>query len=235
MRGAQDLSQAVSALMPASGPLMAASLEVAVPLWQERVASLSADERLAKVGDISQMLAEKGDVLQYGGGKRGEAAACFNALAEGLAILSYCPGGVTFLGQHWEAAEGASRQHQGSERSTGDSLVEPDQASMSASGATASTRPAVTWEKFKLRGGWRWDGRIEGYDGWVLRVLTLHGLEWEVHEVRDGVMHLVASGSRMRVPVLQKEYVGKREAISLWMQHLRSLGVEIPGEWVRGD
>lgn len=46
-------------------------------------------------------LASRGDVLQYGGGKRGEAAAVFNHLARGLAALAHCPGGVTFAGRHW--------------------------------------------------------------------------------------------------------------------------------------
>jgi hypothetical protein len=46
-----------------------------------------------------------GDVLQYGGGKRGEAAKAFNVLAEGLALLSFCPGGVKFAGMHFGAPE----------------------------------------------------------------------------------------------------------------------------------
>jgi hypothetical protein len=45
----------------------------------------------------------KGDVLQFGSKKRGEAAKAFNALAEGLAALSFCEGGVTFLGLHFES------------------------------------------------------------------------------------------------------------------------------------
>lgn len=41
-----------------------------------------------------------GDTLQFGG-RRGEAATVFNALARGVAALALAPGGVCFAGQHW--------------------------------------------------------------------------------------------------------------------------------------
>lgn len=41
-----------------------------------------------------------GDTLQFGG-RKGEAANVFNALARGLAALALAPGGVHFAGQHW--------------------------------------------------------------------------------------------------------------------------------------
>lgn len=47
-------------------------------------------------------IAEKGDILQYRGGKKGETARVFNLTAEALAHLAFCPGGVTFMGQHFE-------------------------------------------------------------------------------------------------------------------------------------
>lgn len=51
---------------------------------------------------VAQLLAEKGDVLMYGGGRRGEAAEAFNHLAHALAVMSFLPGGVRFAGTCWE-------------------------------------------------------------------------------------------------------------------------------------
>lgn len=48
-------------------------------------------------------VAERGDVLQYGGKKMGSAAEVFNHLARGLAVLAHAPGGVDFAGLHFEA------------------------------------------------------------------------------------------------------------------------------------
>jgi hypothetical protein len=64
-------------------------------------------------------IAQHGDALLYKEGttrdkKTGETrnigtAEMVNKLVEGLAILSFCPGGVTFLGLHFEASEIAKR------------------------------------------------------------------------------------------------------------------------------
>ena len=78
------------------------TLEVAVPLWIEDVRSWTTERRMNRAAICGQHIAEKGDVLQFGG-KKGEAAEAFNRLAEGLAILAYWPGGVTFSGVRWEA------------------------------------------------------------------------------------------------------------------------------------
>ena len=79
------------------------ALSAAVPL---RIADLkarggpsAADLNACK--DISRLIAEKGDVLLYGG-KSHEAAYVFNRLAQGIAVLAFLPGGVTCFGQHWE-------------------------------------------------------------------------------------------------------------------------------------
>jgi hypothetical protein len=52
-------------------------------------------------------IAEQGDTLLYR--VKGKSAEMINKLVEGLAILSFCPGGVTFLGIHFEAADMAKR------------------------------------------------------------------------------------------------------------------------------
>lgn len=84
-----------------SSDMLRSTLGVAVPIWVMELKKLPwpAIEKIAH--ESAQVVAEKGDVLQFGG-KKGEAAKAFNALAKGLAALSFCPGGVTFLGDHYE-------------------------------------------------------------------------------------------------------------------------------------
>ena len=87
--------------------LLRTCLCVTVPLWIQvwklRVASWS-DALVRERGSLlSTIVASQGDIIQFRGGKKGDTAAAFNALAEGVALLAYCPGGVTFLGDHWEA------------------------------------------------------------------------------------------------------------------------------------
>lgn len=42
-------------------------------------------------------------IIQFRSKTKGASAAAFNALAEGLACLSFCPGGARFLVLDWEA------------------------------------------------------------------------------------------------------------------------------------
>jgi len=86
------------------GPLMLATLQVAVPLWAERLKHQRLADLLPRARELAQVVAEKGDVLQFKSKKRGETAKAFDALAEGLAILSFAPGGVRFSGVHFENA-----------------------------------------------------------------------------------------------------------------------------------
>jgi hypothetical protein len=72
--------------------LLKLALEIAVPLWMERLCYLPFD-----------VVAHQGDIIQFRGKKKGETAAAFNKLAEGLACLAFAPGGVKFLNCHWEA------------------------------------------------------------------------------------------------------------------------------------
>lgn len=62
-------------------------------------------------------IAHRGDVLMFGGkgsggvmveGK-GSAARLFNHMAKSLAIMAFFPGGVTFLGDHWEVEMSLSK------------------------------------------------------------------------------------------------------------------------------
>lgn len=54
------------------------------------------DKEVEEARAFGRVLAEKGDVLLYGGKKKGEAAELFNRLAESMAIMAFNPGGVPF-------------------------------------------------------------------------------------------------------------------------------------------
>lgn len=84
--------------------LLRVALQAAVPLWVQEAAIWSAEYRLTVARESADVVASKGDVLQFGG-EKGEAAKAFNALARGLACCAYQPGGVTFMGDHYEAEE----------------------------------------------------------------------------------------------------------------------------------
>jgi hypothetical protein len=90
--------------MPASAVLLQTTLSLAVPLWIMRIKEQGwtwdrIQERARACADV---VAEKGDVLQFKG-RKGESAAAFDGLAEGLACAAFVPGGVRFLGMHFEA------------------------------------------------------------------------------------------------------------------------------------
>ena len=80
------------------------TLRLAVPLRIAELQLLAGETRTRQVRwwarEAGDVVAHKGDVLQYGG-KRGAAAMVFNHLARGLAALACMPGGVSFAGTHW--------------------------------------------------------------------------------------------------------------------------------------
>ena len=87
--------------------LLQASLAAAVPLWCAEIRARGAAnwERVvpARSHELARIIAEHGDIIQFRSKKRGETAAAFNALAEALALMSFAPGGVRFLGDRWES------------------------------------------------------------------------------------------------------------------------------------
>lgn len=87
--------------------LMRATLQVAVPLHIEEMKGMPWEQIEELAHGTAQIIAEKGDVAQFKSEKKGESAKAFNAIARGLAALSFCPGGVTFLGDHWETVKSA--------------------------------------------------------------------------------------------------------------------------------
>jgi len=85
--------------------LLAISMSAAIPLWimslKEKGGPTNADFNESK--EAGELLAHKGDILLYKGGKKGETANIFNKTAKAIAVLSFCPGGITIFNQHYES------------------------------------------------------------------------------------------------------------------------------------
>ena len=60
-------------------------------------------EDMQKAQETSQILGERGDILLFGGGKKGECADIFNRTAHAIAVLAFAPGGVEIFGSRFEA------------------------------------------------------------------------------------------------------------------------------------
>lgn len=84
--------------------LMKLHVSAMVPLAIQELARVDgpSESHLVRARTIGQDLAERGDILLFRSKKKGETAEMMNKLVEGLAILAFCPGGVTFLGLKFE-------------------------------------------------------------------------------------------------------------------------------------
>jgi len=86
-----------------TGEHLKVALSAAVPLWILDFKTKSWDEIKKIAEDASQVIAEHGDNILFKAKKKGESARAFNALAKGIAALSFVPGGVTLFGMHFES------------------------------------------------------------------------------------------------------------------------------------
>lgn len=93
---------AVEDFPPHKRELLRITLGAAVPLWIAELRKLTPEQRIALARECGDIVAAKGDVIQFRSKKPGETAKAFNALAKGIAALAFSPGGVTFLGDHYE-------------------------------------------------------------------------------------------------------------------------------------
>jgi hypothetical protein len=84
-----------------SRELLRIALSCAVPLHAADLVTVPLSDLVAQAPAMGQYLAEHGDRLMFRS-KRGETAEAFATCAKALAILSFFPGGVTFLGDHYE-------------------------------------------------------------------------------------------------------------------------------------
>lgn len=82
--------------------LLTITLQAAVPLHILELQKIPLGEVMRIARECGQVVAEKGDVIQFKG-KKGETAKAFNQLARGIACLAFAPGGVRFMGLHFEA------------------------------------------------------------------------------------------------------------------------------------
>jgi hypothetical protein len=85
--------------------LLKTHLEAMVPLAIQVINDNGGitDEHINRARRIAWEIAEHGDIILYKSDKKGESARVVNELVEGLAVLSFCPGGVRFMGLHFEA------------------------------------------------------------------------------------------------------------------------------------
>ena len=58
-------------------------------------------EDLARAVAMSGVLGEHGDELLFKSKKPGRTAELFNQTADAVAVLAFCPGGVSIFGQHF--------------------------------------------------------------------------------------------------------------------------------------
>ncbi len=91
--------------------ITSACLAVAVPMWIERMRHWlprEIEQRAHALVEITAsdqgVAAMVDDEARTTAKKRnpGSLGKAFNAIAEGLACLAHCPGGVVFAGSHWE-------------------------------------------------------------------------------------------------------------------------------------
>lgn len=80
--------------------LLLIALDAAVPLWIFELQRLPLEEILRIAHECADIVASQGDVIQFR--VKGKTGLAFNALAKGLAALAFSPGGVRFMGRHWE-------------------------------------------------------------------------------------------------------------------------------------
>lgn len=95
------------------GELTRQFLGLAVPMWIERLRWWPASYRERRAHAIGEELAASHALVaddnpegRVPRSERGEVALGFNLIAEALALLAFCPGGVVFAGEHWQAKAG---------------------------------------------------------------------------------------------------------------------------------
>lgn len=88
-------------------------LETAVMMAQHDLSHSPLSSLAAVARSAAEVIGSHGDDLQFGGK---HCRPAFAALARGLAALSFCPGGVRFMGAHWCARHPESTSRDGQYR-----------------------------------------------------------------------------------------------------------------------
>ncbi len=87
--------------------LMRLTLQVGVPLKQMEIRHRKGpfDWEFANIQRLGMELGAKGDALQFRSpNQKGVAADLMAGLIDAIAVLSFQPGGVEFLGKRWDAS-----------------------------------------------------------------------------------------------------------------------------------
>jgi hypothetical protein len=94
--------------------LLAQTLALAVPLIMSEISQRGGPtaEDYARVTSYVDDLTCHGDDLLYANRKPGETAHRFQQVAEAVAVLSFCPGGITVFGLHFEAGSSPEKPRQ---------------------------------------------------------------------------------------------------------------------------
>ena len=87
----------------ATNTTLTTSLEVAVPMHIMELVTREPAELVAIARQCADVVAAHGDDILFRSKRKGATAEAFNALARGLAVLAYSPGGVDFAGLHFES------------------------------------------------------------------------------------------------------------------------------------
>jgi hypothetical protein len=84
--------------------LMRLTLELGVPVRALELMHHGGPSRFDfdEARAFADVLAEKGDILQFRGGKKGEAGEIMGGLIRAVAVMAFVPGGVTVFGAHFQ-------------------------------------------------------------------------------------------------------------------------------------
>ncbi len=88
-----------------ANPLFTLMIDMAIMVAIEDMRRRGEDYRLAFCHDAVDVIASAGDTVEEARKTKGETAAVFSVIARAVAALAYQPGGVRFLGTHYEAKE----------------------------------------------------------------------------------------------------------------------------------
>ncbi len=94
---------------PGTIPLLLIALDAAVPIRIHQISHWSIDRILhpLECQRLADVVAERGDIIQWKGSKKGATAKAFVELVEALARLAYMPGGCEFAGRVYAADHSA--------------------------------------------------------------------------------------------------------------------------------
>ena len=82
-------------------------IQFAILIWIKKMKNIPLEDVWKRLDEISgtlpSLLSTKGEAFIFGTGKKGEAAKMFNEVAEGVALMSFLPGGIHIFEHHWES------------------------------------------------------------------------------------------------------------------------------------